>query len=157
MYQWWQRYWNQYSMKLWREKFVSYVTFSKYFSFDSCGDVINPKLCQKGAKLVFHVPMVMEKWKSIVKRDFRWGIRFWNHYFKILKFFLRWCHQPKNGSKRSNLAFHVPMMTEIKSKNYFEVIVYETILSKFWSFDLLWWCHQPKISSKKDTNLYVMK
>ena len=35
----------------------------KYCSFDSLGDVIDPKLGQKGPKLVFHVPMVIERWK----------------------------------------------------------------------------------------------
>ena len=34
----------------------------KYCSFDSLGDVIDPKLGQKGPKLVFHVPMVIERW-----------------------------------------------------------------------------------------------
>ena len=36
------------------------IMFSKHCSFDSSSDVINPKLGQKGLKLVFHVPMVIE-------------------------------------------------------------------------------------------------
>ena len=52
-------------MNLWSEE--SEITFSKYCSFDCHGDVINPKLGQKGPKLVFHVPVVIERWKYIVK------------------------------------------------------------------------------------------
>ena len=41
-------------------KYCSF-TFSKYCSFISSGDVINPKLGQKGPKLVFHVCIVIER------------------------------------------------------------------------------------------------
>ena len=33
----------------------------KYYSFDSRGDVINPKLDQKGPKVLFHALMVTER------------------------------------------------------------------------------------------------
>ena len=48
-------------MKLGRGEFVSEITFSKYCSFDSRGDVINSKLGQKGLKLVLHVLMMIER------------------------------------------------------------------------------------------------
>ena len=40
-------------------------------SFDSCGEVIKRKLGQKMPKLVFHVTMVIERWKLIVKGNLR--------------------------------------------------------------------------------------
>ena len=67
MYWEWYKDWNQYLMDLWNEEFVPKITFSKYCSFNSHGDVTNPKLGQKGSKLVFNVPMVIERWKSIEK------------------------------------------------------------------------------------------
>ena len=48
---------------VWNEEFVSQIIFSKYCIFDSFGFAINPKLGQKGFKLVFSVPMVIERWK----------------------------------------------------------------------------------------------
>ena len=88
------------------------MTFSKYCSFDSRGDVINPKLGQKEPKVVFHLQMI-ERWKSIAKGNLRWSIRLLNHYLKIWSFdFSWWRHQSKNESKKSKLVFHVPMMIE---------------------------------------------
>ena len=58
------------------EDFVSYITSSKCYSFDSRGNVINPKLGQQGPGLVFLVPMVIKRWKSIVKEKLRGGFRF---------------------------------------------------------------------------------
>ena len=66
------------------------------------------KVGWKRAQLVFHVPMVIERWNSIVKGDLRWIITFWNYCY----YSPWWCHQPKNVSKRSKLVFHVPMLTE---------------------------------------------
>ena len=40
----------------------------------------------KSSKLVFHVPIMIETWKSIVKCTLRWIIRLWNYFLKILKF-----------------------------------------------------------------------
>ena len=72
-------------MELWSDEFVSEITFSKYSSFDSRGDVVNPKLGQKGPKIVLHKPMVIERWKLIVKGKLIVKyIRFWNYYFKVL-------------------------------------------------------------------------
>ena len=51
--------------------------------------IINPKLGQKGSKIAFPVPMVVERWKSVLNGNSRWSIRFWNHYLRILKFWLR--------------------------------------------------------------------
>ena len=51
----------------WNHKFVSEISFSENCRFDSCSDLINPKLGQNGSKLVIHVPIVTERWKSMVK------------------------------------------------------------------------------------------
>ena len=75
-------------MELWREEFLCEITFSKYYSFNSCGDVIHAKLGQKVPELVFYAPMGIEIWKPIAKGKLRWSIRFWNHSLKILKFWL---------------------------------------------------------------------
>ena len=76
---------------------------------------------QNGPKLVFNVPVVIERWKSIiVKENLWWGICFWNHYLRILKFWLQWWHnKPKNGSKSS--CVNIDRKMKIKSKRYFEV------------------------------------
>ena len=105
-------------IEVWSEEFVSEITFSKNCSFDFHAEVINPKLRQKGLKLLFHVPMVIKRWRSIVKGNLSWNIPFWNHYLKILKFDSPWWrHQPRNGLERSKLVFHVPMLIETgKSK-----------------------------------------
>ena len=54
-----------------------------------------------------------------------WSIHCWNHCLKTLKFHSpQWHCQPKNGSIRSKLVFHVKMLIErwkLKSKRYFEV------------------------------------
>ena len=98
---------NQLLMELLSEEFVSEITFSKYCSFDSGGDIINPKLGQKRPKLVFHVPMVIERWKSIVKENLKWSIHFWNNYLKVFKFWLHMVMSPtqKTGRKGPNWYF----------------------------------------------------
>ena len=55
----------------WNYKFVSEISFSENCGFDSRGDLINTNLGQNGSKLVFHVPIVTERWKSIIKIN--WG------------------------------------------------------------------------------------
>ena len=45
-----------------------------------------PKNGWKRSKLVFYVPMLIERWKSKVKGTFRWNI--WNHSLQNLKFWL---------------------------------------------------------------------
>ena len=148
-------------IKLWSEEYVSEVTFSKYSSFDSPSDFIKPKLGQKELKLVFHVPMVKERWKSIVKGNLRWNNCFWIHNFKTVKFFQWWLYRPKNRSTRSKLVFQVLMLIERwKSKVilvfWCELFFYEAVLSKLWSFDSVWWRHQLKIGLKKGPNSYHM-
>ena len=83
----------------------------------------------------------------------------------LIWFLLWWCHQLKNGSKRSKLIFHVPMLIE-RWKSKVKVTlgwiihlwnhksVYEN--SKLWSFDSTWWCHQLKFGLKKGPNLNSM-
>ena len=39
-----------------QEEFVYEVTFSKYCSFDSCGDVVNPKLVRKKSPNPYFFP-----------------------------------------------------------------------------------------------------
>ena len=104
-------------MELWSEEFVSEKAFSKYCSFDSRNGLINPKLGKKRPKLVFHVPMLIKRWKSIVKGNLTWSICFWNHYLKILKFWLL-VTQLKNVSK---LKFKSKSKSKIKIKGYFKV------------------------------------
>ena len=120
-------------MELWSGEFVSEIIFSNYCSFDSCDDVINPKLSQKGPKPVFHVPMVTERWNPIVKGNS-------GELFAIETTIHN--HQLKNGSKSSRLVFHV------------SVLIHETGLLKLCSFDSIWWRHQPKIGSKKGPNSF---
>ena len=63
---------------LWGELFV-YKTFSHNFEvLTQRGDVIWQNWLKKGLKLVSHVLMVVERWKSKVSRTLRWDIRLWN-------------------------------------------------------------------------------
>ena len=51
-------------------------------------------LSERETKLVFHVPMVIEIWKSIVERNMRWSIRFCNiqnwpgKWIALLRYFM---------------------------------------------------------------------
>ena len=40
---------------------------------------------KKGPKLVPHVLIVIERWKSKAKETLKWNIRLWNFFLKILK------------------------------------------------------------------------
>ena len=141
---------KKYLIGLWSDEFVSDTNFSKYCGFDYRGDVINPKLGQKGPKLVLHVPMMIERWKSIVKRNLKWSIRFWNHYFKILKFRLpvvmsstqKWVKNVQIGIS------YTPMLIErwkLKVKGTLSWIIRSWNRS-LKSFGSTWWCHQPKLA-----------
>ena len=148
-------------MKLWSDEFVSENIFSKYCSFDSLGDVKIPKLGQKGPKLVFHVPTVVEKWKSIIKENLRQSIRLWYHYLKSLKF---WLPQVTSSTQKwvnkiqiSISCANVDRKMKLKSTLLWgKLFIFETAVSKFWSFDSTWWRHQPKTGSKKCPNLYLI-
>ena len=48
----------------------------KLLQFKLPWDVINPKLGQKWLRLVFHVPIVIERSKSIISGNFRWNVCF---------------------------------------------------------------------------------
>ena len=76
---------------------------------------------KKKSGLVFHVQIVIERWKSTAKENLRRGFHFWKHSLRILKFWLPpllppappWLgHQPKNVSKKYKLVFHIPILTE---------------------------------------------
>ena len=102
--------------ELWSEGFVSEITLSQYCSLDSHVDVIHPKLSQKGPRLVFHVPMGIERWKSIVKGNLRWSIGFWNHCLKTSST-QKWVKKVQIGISCTN----VDRKMKIKSKKYFAV------------------------------------
>ena len=87
MYIAWDKNRNQYLMKLWIEKF--------WLQFWLRGDVINPKLGQKGPRLVFHKPIVVERLKSIVKESLSRSISLWNDYLKMLKIWLCFVVSPR--------------------------------------------------------------
>ena len=72
-------------MKHWNEDFVSDITFTGS-SFNSRVDVINPKLGQRKSGLVFHVQIVIERWRSTAKENLKRGFHFWKHFLRILKF-----------------------------------------------------------------------
>ena len=142
-------------MEHWSEEFVSEIIFSKYCSFDSCGDAINPKLGQKGPKLVFHAPMLIERWKSIVKGNLRWSIRFWKHYHKIFKFWLpmvtssteKWVKEAQIGTLCSNDDRKI----KTKIKRYLEVN-YSFMKPFFQNFKVLsqhGYVINPKLSWKR--------
>ena len=148
-------------MEFWSKEFVSEMTFLKYCSFDSHGDVINPKLGQKGSKLVFHVQMIIERWKSKVKGNFRWSIHFWNHYLKILKFWLPAVpSSTQKWVKKSKLIFHVPILIEwwkSKAKGTLRWIfcLWNRSLEIF-KIGLNVVTSSTKTGSKKGPNLYLM-
>ena len=83
------------------------------------------KLNQKGPRLVFRVPVVIIRWKSIVKENLRLSIRFWNHYLKILKFWLPLVTSPtRKWVKKVEIGISctcVDKKMKIKSKRYFEM------------------------------------
>ena len=60
------------------------TTFSKYFSFDIHGDVLNPNMAQKIAQN--RISYTNDHRKIKVKGTLRWGILLWNYFLEILKF-----------------------------------------------------------------------
>ena len=130
-------------MKLWSYTFVSEINFLKHYNFESPGGFINLKSGQKGPKLASHVPMVRERWRLIRKGNLSWNIFFLNQSLKILKF---WITVVTSSTWKWVKEVQIEEM-KIKTKRYF---VYETVLSKFWSFDSTWWLRQSNISSKRD-------
>ena len=161
MYLGWQKYQNQYLMELWSEEFASEIAFTKYCSSASRGGVINPKLGQKGPKLVLHVPMVTERWSS-VKGNLTWNIRFWNHDLKILKFWLNvvtlstqnwlknctkddkkikilWRHNLKIGLKWLKFVCHVQLVVKILKSGTITTLVQRSFsdgrIFEIWNID----------------------
>ena len=114
-------------MELWSKEFISEITFLKYCSFDSLDDVINRRLGQKGPKPVIYATMVTERWKSIARGNLRLSSRFWNHYFKMFKFWLsvvasttqKWVKKIQIGISCNNVNGRI----KIKSKRYFWWII----------------------------------
>ena len=101
--------------------------FLKIYNFISRGDVINPKLGQKWPWLLFHVQIVIERWKSTVKENLRWGFHFWKQSIKILKFWLpptslaqsstqKWIKKVQIGISFTN----IDRKMKIKTKRYFD-------------------------------------
>ena len=137
-------------IELWHGEFVFEITFSKYCSFDSHGDVINQKWCQKRSKLIFHVTMVIERWKSIVKGYSRWSISFWNHYLKILKFWLNMVMSSTQNwfGKGPKLVSLVLMVVERWGTLRWRILLWN-IFSKSWNSSSMLWRHDLKIISKR--------
>ena len=79
---------NQYENEIWVKVFIFENTFIKYWSFDSLWWHHQPNNWSKSSKLVFHVPIFIERYKSKVKGTLTWNIRLWNCFLKILKFWL---------------------------------------------------------------------
>ena len=137
-------------IELWHGEFVFEITFSKYCSFDSHGDVINQKWCQKRSKLIFHVTMVIERWKSIVKGYSRWSISFWNHYLKILKFWLNMVMSSTQNwfGKGPKLVSLVLMVVERWGTLRWRILLWN-VFSKSWNSSSMLWRHDLKIISKR--------
>lgn len=95
------------------EVFVE-TTISKFWSFDSSWWRHQPKNGWKKFRLVYHVPMLMERWKSKVKDILRLIIHLWNHPLKILKFWLKIMTSSTQNclGKRSKLVSHVLLFME---------------------------------------------
>ena len=155
-------------MELGSEELVFEVTFSKYCSFNSRGDVVKTYLCQKEPKFVFDRKMrVNSKGKFEVNYSF-----FEDALSKFWSFESPWWRaNPNMGQKAPNwyfiyqklierLVFYVPMLIErwkSKVKITFRWIIRLWNHSlKIWSSNSMWWRHQPKIGSKKGPNLYLM-
>ena len=65
--------------------------------------------------------------KSTFDGTLKWGVCFWDHFFKILQFRLRWwCHWLKIGLKGAQTCISctkVDRKMKIKSKRYFRWII----------------------------------
>ena len=107
MYWEWLKDQNQYLTEFRSVEFVCEITFSKYCKFWRHWWRHQFKIGSKEPKLVSHAPMVIERWKSKVKGAFRWGIRLWNYFPKILKF------KPQNWLKETQFVYHVRLVVKI--------------------------------------------
>ena len=126
------------------------------------GDVINPKFCQKGPQLLFHLPMLIERWKSEVKGPWRWIVRLRNSSLKIFEVLSQRGDviNPKLARKRTEtciLCTNGDRKMKIKSKRNFEVrYTFMKLFSQNLEF-LAPYCHV--IISKlgqKHSNLHIM-
>ena len=118
-------------MELWNEEFVCEIIFWRHCCFDSSGDVINSKLGLKGPKLVSHVPMVMERWKSKVKGTFRAGVCLLNFFLEIFK------SKPhvvtsssQNWVKDTQFVYHVQLAVKRWKSGHIIALVHSK--KKFW-------------------------
>ena len=117
MYIAWDKNRNQYLVELWIEKF--------WLQFWLRGDVINPELGQKGPRLVFHKPIVVERLKSIVKGSLSRSISLWNDYLKMLKIWLCFVVSPRQKWVKIDQigisCTNVDRKMKIINKRYFDV------------------------------------
>ena len=133
MYIAWDKNRNQY-LEHWIEKF--------WLQFWLRGDFINPKLGQKGPRLVFNKPIVVERLKPLVKGSLSRSISLWNDYLKMLKIWLcfvvsprqKWVKIDQIGISCTNVDRKMKIIKKVFSHKLF---LYDTVLSKFWSFDSL--------------------
>ena len=70
---------------------------------------------EKGPRLVSHVLMVIERWKSEVKGTLEWCIRLWNYFFlkSWNSYAMLWCSYLKIGSKRLKFVYYVQLAVKI--------------------------------------------
>ena len=134
-------------MELWGEELICAITFSAVTSLTQI-------MYEKAPKLAFHVPVVIGRWKSMVKGNLRWSIRFWNHYLKILKFWIpvvtsstqNWFKKVQIGISCTN----VDRKMKIKSERNFPVtyLFMKLFFSKSRNSSTLLWSYH--------LNLYIM-
>ena len=102
---------------------ILYLIFQNSEIFISFMTPLSPNW-KKRSKLVFHVSMVIERSKSIVKGNLRWSIHFWNHYLKILKFWVLLVTSPvQKWVKKVHVGISCTngdRKMKIKSKRYFQ-------------------------------------
>ena len=80
-----------------------------------------PKNLSERSKLVFHVPMLIERIKSKGEDTVRWVIRLWNRSLKIFKFWLNKVTSSIQNllKKGPKLVSHVLMVIQIYKCIYF--------------------------------------
>ena len=107
-------------------------------------------MCQKRSKLIFRVIMVIERWKSIVKEYLSWSISFWNHYLKILKFWLNMVMSSTQNwfKKGPKLISLVLMVIERWGTLRWSILLWH-FFSESWNSSSMLWRHDLKIISKR--------
>ena len=114
-----------------------------------------PKNGSKRFKLVFHVPILIERWKSKGKGTFRWTIPLWKCSLKNLKFWLNVVTSTTQYwlEKGPKLVFHVLKVLERWKSKVKETLSWSIHLwncfSKSWNSSRMSWRHHRKIVAKR--------